>query len=262
MASSGWFADPLGRHEKRYFNGLVWTDRVLDGALQASDPIGNVTPQSPFAPTHGSIVAPQYIIVAPQPAGNGFAVAALTLGIIGAVIALSSPFGSVLGAVCGLLGLVFGLIGLRNVAKHGAGHGGLAISGVILGSVAIIVASYTTWNWYRLTRTVQHALSAQAQAFGTVVDANPTTDRIRITTCYRETGAGSPAATGTLVNNSRERHTFKVTIAFHIGRQTVLGYGITDPIDPGEQGRWFARDLSASFPPTSCTTAPPPNPIP
>ncbi|MDP9333665.1 MAG: DUF4190 domain-containing protein [Actinomycetota bacterium] len=248
MASSGWFADPTGRHEKRYFNGLVWTDRVLDGALHASDQIGNVTPQSP-----------QYVVVAPQPTGNGFAVAALTLGIIGAVIALS-PFGSVLGGVCGLLALAFGLVGLRNVARHGAGYSGLAISGVILGSVAIMVASYTAWNWYRLDRTIQHAFSAQAA--GPVIDANPRENRILITRCYRMTGAGAPAATGTLVNNSRERHSFKVTIAFHIGRQSVLGYGITDPVDPGEQGRWFARDLSASFPPSSCTTAPPPNPIP
>jgi hypothetical protein len=259
MAASGWFADTTGRNEKRYFNDLVGTDRVLDGALHASDQIGNVTPQSQFAPTHESIVARQYVVVAPHPTGNGFAVAALTLGIIGAVFALS-PFGWVVGGVSGLLGLAFGLVGLRNVARHGAGYGGLAISGLILGSVAIIAAGYTAWNWYRLDRTIQHAFSAQAA--GPVIDANPRENRILITRCYRMTGAGSPAATGTLVNSSRERHSFKVTIAFHIGRQSVLGYGITDPIDPGEQGRWFAQDISASFPPSSCTIAPPPNPIP
>jgi hypothetical protein len=219
------------------------------------------TPHSRSMPSSGSILAPQYVVVAPRPAGNGFAVAALTLGIIGAVIAFSSPFGSILGVTCGLLGLAFGLVGLRNVAKHDAGLGGLAISGVILGSIAIVAAGYSTWNYYRLNRAVQHAISAQA-AVGPVIDAKATTNRLHIERCYRMTGVGSPAATGTLVNNSRERHSFKVTVAFHVGQQTVVGYGITDPIDPGEKANWFARARSASFPPTSCTIAPPPNPIP
>ena len=40
MATSGWFADPLGRHEKRFFNGIVWTSDVLDGERRGADPIG------------------------------------------------------------------------------------------------------------------------------------------------------------------------------------------------------------------------------
>ena len=39
MAQSGWYADPVGRHEKRFFNGLIWTSDVLDGDQHGIDPV-------------------------------------------------------------------------------------------------------------------------------------------------------------------------------------------------------------------------------
>jgi hypothetical protein len=39
VAASGWFTDPLGRHEKRFFNGIVWTTDVLDGTKRGVDPV-------------------------------------------------------------------------------------------------------------------------------------------------------------------------------------------------------------------------------
>lgn len=86
---SGWLADPSGRHEKRYFNGEAWTDRVLDGALHASDPIGDVTSQPHSSAHRRSIVPPRSVVAAARPAGNGFAVAGLTVGIIAVVMALA-----------------------------------------------------------------------------------------------------------------------------------------------------------------------------
>jgi hypothetical protein len=35
----GWFPDPLGRHEFRYWGGTEWTEHVSDGATTQSDPI-------------------------------------------------------------------------------------------------------------------------------------------------------------------------------------------------------------------------------
>ena len=40
MAMAGWYADPLGLHEKRFFNGVVWTERVTDGEVEGSNPLG------------------------------------------------------------------------------------------------------------------------------------------------------------------------------------------------------------------------------
>ncbi len=38
-APSGWFADPSGRHELRYWDGTTWTDHVVDAGVQGVDPL-------------------------------------------------------------------------------------------------------------------------------------------------------------------------------------------------------------------------------
>jgi len=37
LAAAGWFADPTGRHQQRYWDGSRWTDAVSDDGVQASD---------------------------------------------------------------------------------------------------------------------------------------------------------------------------------------------------------------------------------
>jgi uncharacterized protein YxjI len=36
----GWYADPFGRHEARYFSGAAWTEHVLSHGRQSVDPPG------------------------------------------------------------------------------------------------------------------------------------------------------------------------------------------------------------------------------
>lgn len=36
---AGWFADPTGRHELRYWDGRAWTAAVSDGGATAQDPV-------------------------------------------------------------------------------------------------------------------------------------------------------------------------------------------------------------------------------
>jgi cytochrome P450 len=36
---AGWIADPMGRHELRYWDGQLWTDHVSDGGTQSVDPL-------------------------------------------------------------------------------------------------------------------------------------------------------------------------------------------------------------------------------
>jgi hypothetical protein len=38
QAPSAWYADPTDRHEYRYWDGSIWTDRVADQGVVASDP--------------------------------------------------------------------------------------------------------------------------------------------------------------------------------------------------------------------------------
>ena len=35
----GWYEDPSGRHEKRYWDGTRWTEHVSDGEVRSSDPV-------------------------------------------------------------------------------------------------------------------------------------------------------------------------------------------------------------------------------
>jgi hypothetical protein len=81
--------------------------------------------------------APQVVVV--KQAGNGFAVTALVLGLIGAVVGLVPIF--FLGAwLLGLLAVIFGFAGrLRAKREPEAGHAKMAIAGVILGAIAIIL---------------------------------------------------------------------------------------------------------------------------
>ncbi|WP_069170429.1 DUF4190 domain-containing protein [Streptomyces griseus] len=72
----------------------------------------------------------------PAPA-NGLGVAAMVLGIIAVVGFCMWGFGIILG----ILALIFGIIG-RGRAKRGeATNGGMALAGIILGSVSIVISA-------------------------------------------------------------------------------------------------------------------------
>jgi hypothetical protein len=59
---------------------------------------------------------------------NGFAIAALSCAIVLAIV----PF---LG---GILGVVFGIIGLKQTARNGERGRGLAIAGIVIGGIVIL----------------------------------------------------------------------------------------------------------------------------
>jgi len=52
-SKADWYADPLGRHQFRYWDGLAWTDSVADDGQQATDPVSQV-PRQPSAPVEVS----------------------------------------------------------------------------------------------------------------------------------------------------------------------------------------------------------------
>jgi hypothetical protein len=53
MADAGWYPDPRGRHEHRYFDGTTWTDHVADDGRGSMDPVNAASPPSgpPTTPT-------------------------------------------------------------------------------------------------------------------------------------------------------------------------------------------------------------------
>ncbi|GGX71542.1 DUF4190 domain-containing protein [Streptomyces hiroshimensis] len=75
----------------------------------------------------------------PQPR-NGLGIAAMSVGICGAVIGLI-PFLFFLSAPLGLTALVLGFFALRLVRRGEATNQGMALAGTILGGVATVMAA-------------------------------------------------------------------------------------------------------------------------
>jgi Protein of unknown function (DUF2510)/Fibronectin type III domain len=50
MVPAGWYADPAGRHQYRYWNGSGWTAEVSDGGVMTTEPPELVSPPVPQRP--------------------------------------------------------------------------------------------------------------------------------------------------------------------------------------------------------------------
>lgn len=74
-----------------------------------------------------------------QAARNGLGVTALILGIIGALSGIPLILFWLAGPL-GLLSLIFGFVGLSRVKKGQATNKGVALTGTILGALAMILA--------------------------------------------------------------------------------------------------------------------------
>lgn len=83
-------------------------------------------PPTPLPPPPGTFAPAPPAGPVPQ-RDNGFAIAALVLGILGFVFPL----------ICGVPAIVFGVLG-RARAKEGGPNGGLALAGLILGIVSTV----------------------------------------------------------------------------------------------------------------------------
>ena len=104
------------------------------------------SPQSPQSPQYGPPAGAgphhpgpaQYGPPPGQQPGNGMAVAALVLGIVGAVfVIIFFP----LALVLGILAIIFGFIGRNRYNRNPAvGRKGMAIAGLILGIIATVLS--------------------------------------------------------------------------------------------------------------------------
>ncbi|MFD9030587.1 DUF4190 domain-containing protein [Streptomyces sp. NPDC059567] len=70
---------------------------------------------------------------------NGLGVAGLVVGVVGVFFAVI-PFLFWLGTILGILGLIFGIIGHSRVRSGQATNKGVALSGLVLGSMAIVLS--------------------------------------------------------------------------------------------------------------------------
>jgi hypothetical protein len=117
-----WMPDPTGRHALRFWDGGRWTEHVSDQPEQSAvDPVSGL--QTP---------PPVVQLPAAAPAGNGLAVAALVLGIVGVIVGLI-PLFFWIALPCGILAVIFGFAGRRR------GRRGMVWTGIITGTLAIVL---------------------------------------------------------------------------------------------------------------------------
>ncbi len=118
----GWYPDPTGRFEHRYFNGKDWTGDVATDGRRMVDALGSAA--SPAGSTPGTAGG-----------GNGLSTAALVTGIVAAALGATIVL-FVVAAPLAIVAVVFGLIGLRRSARVGRGRRA-AVTGLVLGSAAL-----------------------------------------------------------------------------------------------------------------------------
>ncbi|MFF3750751.1 DUF4190 domain-containing protein [Streptomyces sp. NPDC002018] len=108
------------------------------GAQQPADPYGTTPGYGYPAAGYPAAGYPGYGTTGWQPGpSNGMGITALVLGII-SVVAFCL-WG--LGVVIGVLALIFGIIGRRKVRRGEATNGGMALAGIILGSIGALISA-------------------------------------------------------------------------------------------------------------------------
>jgi hypothetical protein len=211
----GWYADPLGRFDLRYYNGAAWTADVSNDGERFVDPLG--------LDVGTGVTTPGGTATNGRPA-NGVATAAMVLGIVAVSIAWI-PFVVVLGTIAAVLALVFGAVGVRRSTRTGDGRS-RAIVGLVTGASGLVVAALGA----ALTFVVLDAYEAY-------VDPGP--HDVVVTSC--EIVGARAIAAGTLENLGTDTADFSVLIGFaRPGTDNThdAGRALLDDVEPGERSEF------------------------
>jgi len=184
----GWYADPLGRFELRYYNGATWTADVSTGGDRFVDPQGvevGTPSRTPLA--RG----------AAENSSTSFATASMVLGIV-AVATAWIPFVVVLGGLAAVLALVFGSLALRRSGPSGPGRS-RAVVGLVTGGSGLLAAVLGVV----LTFVVLDVYDSYL---------NPPPHETTITSC--EVVGSRAIATGRLENRGDATSDFSVLVGF------------------------------------------------
>jgi hypothetical protein len=136
--SPGWFPDPTGRHDHRWWDGAAWTAHVADGGVAALDAI-----EAPglAAPPGSPGIGRNQPRPGGAPAGNDpVAVTALVIGLIALPTTLIPGLGLVLAAAA----VVLGLVARSRIRTSRRDGDGVAIAGLVIGLVALMIALVVT----------------------------------------------------------------------------------------------------------------------
>ncbi|MBI4934342.1 MAG: DUF2510 domain-containing protein [Actinobacteria bacterium] len=182
---AGWFNDPYGRYQQRYWDGGNWTEHVITNGQQTVDPMGN----SPVIPIATPSTAFEFDPVIQEPAPTaallerllerlgpdarerplpGLRVAVAGLGgvvlAIGLLVAATGDDpsrGSLVGVSSALIAIAWVLRWFVTVPEVGAAAVGMVVVGIVVFSVAATVSDGSTGS---LTALLMAALFVGAWA--------------------------------------------------------------------------------------------------
>lgn len=187
-----WYPDPTGRYEYRYFNGVTWTADVSRNGVRSVD-----TAPMPVPGTS----QPASWVTTPAPRRSGKATAALVLGIV--ALALSwVPFLFVVGGLCGILAIVYGVIARRANPPDPRGFAGV---GIVLGAASLVVCALGVF----LTVLVMNEVDSFT---------DPPDHDVEITRCARN--GSSVDITGSLTNVDDRSSEYLVFVRTRAGGET------------------------------------------
>jgi hypothetical protein len=188
---AGWFPDPLGRYEFRWFNGVAWTADVSMHGQRMVDPVPLQT-----AATHAGVV-PGGAAPATSGLSRTMSVFALVAGLVG-VITAWMPFLVALGAIAAVAAIVLGIITLRAVREGRALGRDAARAGLVLGVVAVCVVPVGVWLTGRTVDELQRFVE-------------PGRHSIEITDCSAD-NVRKVSFTGTIQNLEDDQRDYSISI--------------------------------------------------
>lgn len=181
---AGWFPDPLGRYEFRWFNGTSWTGDVSVAGTRYLDP-------APLA-------APSQVVVGSAAGGSrAMSIIALIGGLIGALTAWM-PFLVVVGGAGAITALVVGTIAVRAIRAGRATGRDAARAGLVLGAVGLCLVPVGVWL---TARTME-----EFEAF-----VEPGRQDAELTECA-VSSARRVTFTGTIENLERDRRSYGISV--------------------------------------------------
>jgi hypothetical protein len=219
---AGWFPDPLGRYDHRWFNGTTWTSDVSLHGQRYVDP----------APL---IAGPVQGWATPARRSRTMAVLALIVG-LAALSTAWMPFFVVLGIGGGIAAITLGIIAVRRVGRGTADGRGLAVAGIVLGGLALAVSPVGI----ALTATAYREILRFAQPGRVVTTIDQCT-----------ASGGSLMIAGTIENREDDERDYVIDIAVSSPGDDVEHRIVSvDDVAPGATEPWSISVTSSVTSPT------------
>jgi hypothetical protein len=256
---AGWYPDPAGRYEFRYFNGLRWTQDVSVGGTRFVEPEQAVSfhpGAGPFQPGAGPFPADPFTASRYQPGAGpfpastyqpgsgpaprrsrGFAVTAFIIG-LGSLLTAWIPFVFVGAAVGVVLAIVFGILGVRAAGRQQ----GFGRPFAIIGIVCAVAAGGLCVVGFNLTRTVMHEFNKFLEPGRYSADVTCTSTDTLVT------------ARGTITNETDVNRSYTITIEFDAGGRTVTHRTVAvNNVTPAEHRSFTATTFVTATAPVTCS---------